>query len=148
MSYDKMDSTSLYNEFGDLRVSDYTVTNKIVGTDYGYIFHVSLRKHCDTDYSVLLWNMIGLICEDSYKTDRSDSVWGHFCDWCNTHWQANPLKPFYQIANDWVDYVESLDDPKELRLKKTYLMFSAAIKCADADTIDDLNMSAKYYLDN
>lgn len=118
---------------------------KIEDMEYGYCFHLYLRKYSDTDWSVIMWNMINIVIEHDADQHKKDRVWRRFCEWCNTHWHNNPAMPFYDVAVAWTEL--EYQDPLACPSTSCGYMFRKALILMDAETRNDLNGAAEYDLE-
>lgn len=119
---------------------------KITDMEYGYCFHVYLRKYSETDWSSLLWNMINVVTVIDADAAKKDRVWSKFCEWCDKYWKENPETPFYDVAVKWTEL--EYDDPLACPMNSNGFMFKNAILLLDKDTRNDLNSSCEYDLEN
>ena len=54
---------------------------RLKGFSFGELFHTALRKGSDTDWSVLLWNLIN-------STNAPEDGWGYFCEDATVRYNA------------------------------------------------------------
>lgn len=113
--------------------------------EYGYCFHVYLRKYSDTKSSILLWNMINVIIDRDDDVAKKDRVWPSFCAWCDKYWKENPDTPFYDVALRWCK-TNPRQDENGAPANGTSYMFQAALEMACEETREDLNATAEYDL--
>lgn len=114
--------------------------------EYGYCFHLYLRKYSDTDWSSIMWNMINVVCTVDADESKKNRVWSKFCQWCDQHWKDHPTVPFYDVAVAWTKL--GYDDPLACPGTSNGIMFRCAINAVDETTRGDLNGAAEYDLNN
>jgi hypothetical protein len=119
---------------------------KIEDMEYGYCFHVYLRKYSDTEWSSLLWNMINQLSVLDDNQPKKDKVWPAFASWCDRHWKQNPELPFYDVALAWCK-TSSYKEEHGVPETGAGIMFEKAIQLACTQTREDLNAAAKYDLE-
>lgn len=113
---------------------------------YGYCFHVYLRKYCDTKSSVLLWNMINVLIDTDGMVGRDDRVWSNFCQWCDRKWKEDPSQKFYDVALAWIETSKHAGEPNANPRTGPAYMFTAALEMACEETREDLNVSCDHDL--
>lgn len=90
--------------------------------DFGEVFHTCLRKYCDSDYSVLAWNVINKLVDNQ--------EWNDFCKYCGIKW-LEPNSDIIHIMKSWNG--QGMDDRYANPVMTKYL-----IKCMDKDSLESI----------
>ena len=106
---------------------------------FGEAFHTALRKGCDTNWSVGLWNGLHLIQKLEADMPKKDRPWTALCKWADEHRQEYPDKPIYDVALTWCQ------SDKNFRWSTELMLLKWLIEEADQETQDDVNATVKYW---
>jgi hypothetical protein len=114
------------------------ILTKRIDHAFGEVFHTALRKGSDTEWSVLLWNLI-------HMTDSK--VWINLCDKAAPVWNSG--KTVREAVMAWVAWEreglqtqKDFDYASQLHTHRTTLM--TAVELCDQQTWDDVEGWAKY----
>jgi hypothetical protein len=105
---------------------------------FGMAFHTDMRKNVDTKWSVVLWNMIHVLC----KNDKE--VWINFCSICQEYYEMGFEPSDCAVAwakdNKWKHHKDG-----QWFSSHEYHTFLAMIELVDEQTWNELNASFAYY---
>lgn len=113
---------------------------------WGEGFHTSLRKNSDTDWSVLLWNMIGEVSSADEDRAKEQRVWSHFVAWCEERY-VNGSEPPSKIVAAYTEAYDSREFPPELHRTRALPMLVFALRLCDAETMSDIDAAFAYVED-